>query len=436
MSDQFRRDEPAAFPISISPDLEEAARVFFPDVEHLRPVGDATHLVRAETPAGSFCVRRWPPGTTVGRIRFVHAALAAARAADVPHLPSAATLPDDPAETVLPQSARLYDAQAWLPGRVAARHPVEVTPNGEHVNLPGALPPGVMIELITTVGKVHAGTARTADLRNAPSAPLDVVLPVVQSAWEAHRERLRPAAPRTPPIQRWVRAGERVLPAAAEALVATAPELRAPRAVVHADLWPAHALTARGEAGERLTGIADWTDAVAGSPLLDLAHLITHFGGWDADAAETAIGAYADAAPLSPDERRLLPAVAALDLIAGAGWLLHVAYGRRDRDDAPATSAARAGAESLVRSLEILTEIVTRGEQRGTSGARKWDYAPRRGSAPRSRATPAARPARPRAPHPARRDDERPRPPRPPAVQRATRPARPARDGRRGQAEG
>ena len=154
---------------------------------------------------------------------------------------------------------------------------------------------------------------------------------MTRRTWEYHRQQLRPLAPRFPIIQRWIRTAERALFPALSALEA-APDLASSTEIGgHQDLWPSHVLWLRGgrDGGggpARLGGIIDFAEAAASSPLVDLAHLVTHFGGWTADRAETAMGIYSEIRRLSPEERRLLPAVATLDVIAEAGWLLTIAF--------------------------------------------------------------------------------------------------------------
>ena len=210
-----------------------------------------------------------------------------------------------------------------------------------------------------------------------------------------------------------MRTAERAIYVALEALDA-APELsKAIDVAGHHDLWPSHVLWIRGgrDGGggpARLGGIIDFAEASAGSPLVDLAHLVTHFGGWTAERAETAMGIYGDVRRLSPDERRLLPAVATLDLIAQAGKLLTIAFALPEREEQAASSQLKMGATALVESLEVVTPVLLRGDAPIRAIKKRW--IPRRQVPQPS--------GRPRPDRPPRQSGSRPTSPRRPSADR------------------
>lgn len=410
----------------LDPGLDEAARSFFPDATAVTRVAGGDHLVRVDTPAGAWGVRRWPATALAERLAFIHAVLRHARGAGIDAVPSVAALPPPRHETVLTVGGRRYDAQTWLPGRPHGRGLAVQAPTGERVNVPGPLTPLLSSALVETIASIHEATVGIPR-GGAPVVSLEGVFGAVQRAWGAHRDRLRPVAGTTPPIQRWLRVGERALPAARAAFQG-APELWQESPIVgHHDLWPAHALVAPGgePAGpERLSGLVDWERAAYASPLLDLAQLVTHFAGWSADAAEAVLSAYVAVRPLAPEARRLLPAVAALDLVAEAGWLLSIAYASRPLNEPPLPEAVRAGAEALVASLEAVAAVLERGDKPAKGATRTWNHRRPKpdGSAPRADAAPGGDD---------RRTSRRPRnrPPKPPAGPRRSR--RPAPDEER-----
>jgi hypothetical protein len=85
------------------------------------PIGySGSAFARVETPVGSWSVRRWPPDLGVGRLRFVHRALAESRSRGFSGVPALAATADG--ETVLHLSGRLYDAQEFLGGEPLAAH--------------------------------------------------------------------------------------------------------------------------------------------------------------------------------------------------------------------------------------------------------------------------------------------------------------------------
>jgi hypothetical protein len=159
---------------------------------------------------------------------------------------------------------------------------------------------------------------------------------------------------------------------------AAPPEGPGARVVLHLGLWPAHVLLGeRRDGGDDAIGLIGWEGAAAGSPLLDLAHLTTRCRGWSAPNAELVLAAYAALRPLAPEERRGLPAVAALDLVAAAGHLLDLAYGPRGEEAWPPPTALRAGAEFLVASLEAAAAVAAQGDAPRKGAARRWQHRPK-----------------------------------------------------------
>jgi Ser/Thr protein kinase RdoA (MazF antagonist) len=357
-------------------DLAAAARAFFPDLTRIVPVIGSTHLVRVETPSGAWAVRRWPPATTEARIRFVHSVLRQARDAGIALVPAAADGHGD--DGLLLLGGTHYDAQSWLPGRPLGRSLPDLPSAEGQINLPTSASPALMTNLIETVARFHTASEPLARRPSVPAAPLQRVASVVRRAWEGHRARLRPIAPRTPAVQRWLRVSEQALPAAVGALERQPANWQETSVAGHHDLWPAHVLTERHGDTQQLTGLVDFADLAAGSPLLDLAQLVGHFGGWSAETAELTVETYASIRPLLPEQRRLLPAVAALDLVAEAGWLLVVTYATPRPDDALPPKELRLGADALVASLEVTATVVLHGDTRPSPTTRKWVRRPRR----------------------------------------------------------
>ncbi|MGH2601799.1 MAG: phosphotransferase, partial [Dehalococcoidia bacterium] len=194
----------------------------------------------------------------------------------------------------------------------------------------------------------------------------------VLANWQAYRERLRPVATRTPVVQRWLRTAERALPAAGHVLSGASSAFHERQVTGHFGLWPAHVIVHRASGEERIEGLIDFTQAAIGPPVLDLAQLVTRFSGWSADAIEFVTGAYSAVAALPPEDRRLLPAVAALDLTAEVGRLLTATYATPRPDAFPAPSALRAGVDTLMTSLEGATAALIRLEGPDRPARRQW----------------------------------------------------------------
>jgi Ser/Thr protein kinase RdoA (MazF antagonist) len=183
---------------------------------------------------------------------------------------------------------------------------------------------------------------------------LDLLDGVGQS-WRLARHTLRPIAPTHPPVQRWLRLGEQLLPAAERAILeANLHQLRP--VVAHAGLWPAHVLVERAT----VTGLLDFGAAVVTTPLLDVAQLVTRFAGWTAEHAELVLASYSGAFLLTPEERRTLPAMAALDLVVEAARLLRFGYAEVLPPASVQATAAKAGALAMLDSMEAVTGAVVR----------------------------------------------------------------------------
>jgi Ser/Thr protein kinase RdoA (MazF antagonist) len=400
---QTRPPRPEPGPLPLAPGLTDAVAKFFPEAGSVESVGGRSYLVRVETDSGLWCVRRWPAGTHRARIDFVHALLRESRAAGFEFVSNVADLPGERDSTLLLGDG-LFDAQSWLPGRPPLRGAQVWGPDGRVVDRPAPLAAQTLAPAVEAIARWHEATRGLARTPTVPAAPLDALLRAVRRAWDDHRERLRPLATRTPHLQRWIRTAEAVFDAAAP-LLANADFLSdRPPVIGHFNLWPAHLLLGRGGGGERVTGLVDFANAAAGSPLVDLAQLVGHFGGWNGAAAEEALGAYASAGSLAPEERRLLPAVAALDLVAETGRLLVLGYATPAVAETAGGDAVRSAAADLLLSLEAVLPAVQRGDRKEPSGARKWEHRPSR---PVRRASDSPRrkpPSAPRAPRNTRQD--------------------------------
>nr|MBA2755275.1 aminoglycoside phosphotransferase family protein [Chloroflexia bacterium] len=373
---------PGPTPAEREATLHEVARAFFPDATAMLPGSPGDHLLRVERPGETWCVRRWRPGTNLSRIGFVHAALRAAHAAELDAVPHVATVPagftgltvagDDRA--VVSRDGAFFDAQSWVSGRPLARGLSFVNTGGEHPNVPAPVLRAAVVETATLLARLHGAMIPALDREDRPAMALGRLGNVVDQTWRAHQHRLGPAAPLDPLVRRWRTAGRRVMPLALD-LVGE----RGPRegdghdlVVAHGDLWPAHVMSDRQGRSRGVSGIIDWTDATASSPAIDIAQLVAHFGGWRADTVEEVLGAYVAVRPLSPTARRMLPAVAALDLVAEAGYLLILANQEEVQRDGRDLRDVREGAEMLIQSLEILASVLAHGEVRAPRGARPW----------------------------------------------------------------
>jgi aminoglycoside phosphotransferase (APT) family kinase protein len=241
------------------------------------------------------------------------------------------------------------------------------------MDLPATLSATVFTEAIAAAAHLHEATASLAERRDVPAAPLHMLPGAVRQALGRHLGALRARARREPAIQRWLATGERLL-ANADPIVSTATKERhLPASILHLGLWPAHVLLE----GDKLSGLLGWERVASGSPLLDLAQATLRLQGWGDEAVEAAIAAYSDIRPLSPEERRLLPAVAALDAVAATGRLLEQTFAVAETSRPP--SALRAAIEMMLRSMSALGRNLSEPEKRRrTPWRRTSPPAPRR----------------------------------------------------------
>ena len=193
----------------------------------------------------------------------------------------------------------------------------------------------------------------------------------VRQAHGRHLAALRARARREPAVQRWLATGERLMAAAEPIVLATPEDLGLPASVLHLGLWPAHVLLE----GDALTGLLGWERVAAGSPLLDIAQATLRLQGWSDESVEVALGAYGEARPLSPEERRLLPAVAALDAVATTGRLLEQTYAVDETARPP--TAVRAAIDMMLRSMTALDRSLIAQATVGKSKRIPWRRGPR-----------------------------------------------------------
>jgi Ser/Thr protein kinase RdoA (MazF antagonist) len=334
--------------------LGEAAGRYLGTVDAVEPVGTARHLLRATSAERDLVIRAWPESTPRERVTLAVEALRLANAAGAP-VPEPIALPGEPDDWVLSLEDRLYTAATWLPGHALARYGDFRTPDGAVIDVPlpvSAPADDVLLQAARVIGQVHAATASLVP--EGTSASLSRLLRTTDREWTEQRKDIGRAAETFPEIRRWLRSGNRVLPIASEHIRQLGSAGARP-VVTHGDLWPANLLVEGAGEERRLTGVVGWSSVRVGSALVDIAHLVTHGSGWSAARAESILGAYTETAAISPIERRLLPVVAALDLVSRVGNLLHLAFIDDRVIGSEALPVLRSGLRALLTSLENLT---------------------------------------------------------------------------------
>jgi aminoglycoside phosphotransferase (APT) family kinase protein len=355
----------------VNEDLLQAARVFFRNFTAADAISGHPDLVKIMTPASIGRVRRWPAGVLATDIAFSHEVMVKAReAGDIP-APRLVAPPTTLGESTLRIGQRLFDAQDWSPG-VAPPRSEAAWPNLEdRIDIPVVLAPAAFSAVIAAAARLHEATTTIAGRDGNPSAPLAMLPGAVRQAHGRHLAALRARARREPAIQRWLATGERLMAAAEPIVLATPEDPGLPASVLHLGLWPAHVLLE----GDSLTGLLGWERLAVGSPLLDIAQATLRLQGWSDEAVEVALGAYADARPLSPEERRLLPAVAALDAVATTGRLLEQTYAVDETARPP--TALRAAIDMMLHSMTALDRSLIAQSTVGKSKRTPWRRGPR-----------------------------------------------------------
>jgi aminoglycoside phosphotransferase (APT) family kinase protein len=353
--------------------LQEAAQTFFPDLTGFETIPGHPHLLKVTTPTGLWRVRQWPETTPVGDIAFSHDVMTAAREAGLLVVPELNPPPHDSGDSALRLHGLVYDAQRWLPGHPPPRAETAWPQPEDRIDLATTLSVTALTEVIAAAAHLHEATASLAERRGAPVAPLHLLPGAVRQAYGRHLGALRARARHEPAIQRWLATGERLMANAEPILSSATQDRHLPASVLHLGLWPAHVLLE----GDKLSGLLGWDRVASGSPLLDLTQATLRLQGWGDEAIETAIATYGDIRPLSPEERRLLPAVAALDAVATTGRLLEQTFAVAETSRPP--SALRAAIEMMLRSMSALDRNLSEPEKRRrTPWRRTSPHAPRR----------------------------------------------------------
>ncbi len=317
----------------------------------------------------------WPEEATRQRVEFVASVRKALSDAKVATAP--APIVSESGELFIERDGRYFEAQEWREGRHGVRKSEPLDMRDRAVHAPAVLPDNALPQVAAALAEWHLATASLV-IDDAPAAPMRSVIDAVARQWSDDHALVRRQALQHTVLQRWIRACEQAIPAVESALSTVNFLTEAPSVVAHFAVWPAHLVFERGKEGDRLTTILDSTSVAVSSPLVDIAQAITHGSGWTTAAAEIGLAAYSDIRRLTPDERRLLPAVAAIDLVAESGRLFRIAYASSQDMDWQLVDFARAGGTSALISLETLIPAIRRATEAGPLfKARPWVRRPR-----------------------------------------------------------
>jgi hypothetical protein len=351
------------------PQLLAAAEVFFPGGDRFSALaGFPEHLLVVDGGV-EWAVRRWQPDATITAVDWTAEALDAARESGVQEVPAHASVPGRGSQRALLHDGRVFDAIAWPVGRPLNRYGTFTLRTGDLLNLPlpdSMAAPDVLTDAVRAIARFHVATAALATRPDAPVFTLETMQKAAEVAYGQLRKTVGAIAGGNQEIRRWLRCGNRVIPAAAERLAEARGVASARSTVVHGDLWPSRLLVDDAEGALKLTGIVGWNQAAAGSAVLDIARIAARTARWSAATAETVVGAYTEVTPLPPDQRRLVPVIAALDLTVITGLMLQGAYVDDRIANDPVQSFLRSGIQTSLRSLETLANVLVPEERAAT----------------------------------------------------------------------
>ena len=318
-------------------------------------------FVHTTGPSGEIVIRQWPQGTTEAEIAARAEVLDAIHAAVGDAVPAIDPIPSDANARTITVKDRLYTRSAYIQGVPLGRYGGYRAPDGRTINIPlpeSAKAHNTIAEVAGIIARAHAASEPfAAETTGLPVRTLAAFLDDVRKTWFEQRKILGDRAAEQRDIRRWLRCGNRIIPTSSD-LLRNEPELMSSRAVVnHGDLWPVNVLVG-GRDDRGVTGLVGWSHMAAGSAVMDIAALTVRMQGWSAALTEAVIDAYANERRLLPEERRLIPAVASLDLVAQLATLLKLAYLDEEMINHPATSVLRSGMKTLLNSLETLTGIL------------------------------------------------------------------------------
>lgn len=336
-------------------------------------------LVHVTGPAGDLVLRQWPEGTKPAQIGFLAQALDAVKAGAGDVVPTIDPVPGDPESRFVTVKDRLYTRSPYIAGLPFGRYGGYRAPDGQTINIPlpeSAKAHGTIGDVARLIAQAHEATQEVAAERAAPAHTVQAFLDDVRKSWFEQRKILGDRAAEQRDIRRWLRCGNRIIPTASD-LVRNEPAIMKERSVViHNDLWPVNVLVEGRDEDRRVTGIVGWSHAAAGSPVLDIAALTIHMQGWSAALTEVVIEQYSLVRRLLPEQRRLIPAIAALDLVDQVADLLILAYLDDRMIDHPAGPSLRSGMKTLLNSLETLTGILAPDIEQTGRFARRTDGRP------------------------------------------------------------
>ena len=296
-----------------------------------------------------WCLRRWPVDFEKSRLSFMHRVLRHAQNQGFSGVPKLAVTTCG--ETVLDLNGLLFDAQEWIKGA-----PLSGKPNfGERTpNVVASPEPGTLANLADALGRFHCSSGSlehekgdgntslhswVADLRRYSAVEYEHIAAGVEERAEGEERDV---------ARRWLALLPGVLSSAEMFVKEHETIARRTTTICHGDLWASHVYFS----GTEFVGFTDFESLHRGSPALDLAQLVLHFGGWE--VRDVVLDAYDRVSSLKRENLATLPIAAAVDLAFEGYWSISSLYlgsfslTRREK------SAHEANLKTLLRSLELV----------------------------------------------------------------------------------
>lgn len=307
--------------------LQRAAALFFNQPYTFTAIGSSpgysgSHLAQViDAKGGVWCVRLWRD-EPLEALRFIHRVLLESNANGCESVPRLAKTCEG--ETLVTVDLHWTEAQSWIDGAPLHR-PLQSLSTERTPNTGYNVSPVVRRKIATELAIFHASTA---GLESHNPLGLDAIsqlwLPALQIVennlprlQQRHREQKHLwAADAQTTLGSWFS----MLPPLALSLQRrlTAVKLPLPLAATacHCDLWPDHVYFT----GDQFSGFVDFGALTYTTPVIDLVHLILHFGDWQTHDA--VLSTYDALYPLPDQDRLLFPLLAACDLISEGYWAL------------------------------------------------------------------------------------------------------------------
>ncbi len=265
-----------------------------------------------------YCLRRWPPGLTEGRLRLIYQVLTQAAARGIDYVPVPLTTAEG--NPYVWQQGNFWELTPWMPGVADFRA------NPSPVRLAAAM---------EALARFHLATTEMASGRRQPpddAAPAIVERrELVEKLLGGDFDRIAACScglnpeldQRAATILSLTRHRLHPLVAPLEA----ASRLRLPLQPAIRDVHHDHVLFT----GDRVTGLIDFGATRIDTPLADVARLVGSLVGNDQSLRIQALDAYSNLRPLTDQDRRVIDLLDECNVVlSGLSWIRWLYLDRRD----------------------------------------------------------------------------------------------------------